>query len=199
MDDATNLDSLTERALGGDPDAQDALFEALYPPVRKHLSFVLGFGAGVDDAVQETMLEIHRSLPKFRRESSVTTWALRIATRTGRRRQKRERLRQAREPADDRIDLAVFDVDQAQVPELLFLARALATLSGKKREAFVLMALFELSASEAGRALGVSANTAASRFRHARAELERIYRRDKVMIFDEPGAAQATLGEEKKA
>ena len=50
--------------------------------------------------------------------------------------------------------------------------RALAALDPKKREAFVLMGIFELTAAEAGRALGTFANTAASRFRHARAELE---------------------------
>jgi DNA-directed RNA polymerase specialized sigma24 family protein len=56
--------------------------------------------------------------------------------------------------------------------ELRVLQRALSTLTARKRDAFVVMAIFELTADEAGRVLGTFANTAASRFRHARAELE---------------------------
>lgn len=67
------------------------------------------------------------------------------------------------------------------------LRRTLATLSPKKRDAFVLMAIFELSAEEAGRALGTFANTAASRFRHARAELEARFTK-----LDESLGARAT-------
>jgi DNA-directed RNA polymerase specialized sigma24 family protein len=69
------------------------------------------------------------------------------------------------------------------------LRRALAKLAPKKRDAFVLMAIFELTAAEAGRALGTFANTAASRFRHARAELAAIVSREK---FDEPVPLAAT-------
>jgi DNA-directed RNA polymerase specialized sigma24 family protein len=63
---------------------------------------------------------------------------------------------------------------------MVTLQRALADLTPAKRDAFVLMAIFELSAEEAGRALGTFANTAASRYRHAKAELEARFRK-----FDE--------------
>ncbi len=74
------------------------------------------------------------------------------------------------------IDPTVFDVEQSSAGELHMLSKAMARLSRKKREAFVLMALFELSASETGKILGTFANTAASRYRHARADLEEIYK-----------------------
>jgi DNA-directed RNA polymerase specialized sigma24 family protein len=67
------------------------------------------------------------------------------------------------------------------------LQRALAALSPKKRDAFVLMEIFELSQEEAGRVLGVPANTAASQCRHARAELHARFKR-----FDESPRSAAT-------
>ena len=59
----------------------------------------------------------------------------------------------------------------ARSGELLLLIQCLERLAPKKREAFILMAIFELSAREAADVLGTFANTAASRFRHARSEL----------------------------
>jgi DNA-directed RNA polymerase specialized sigma24 family protein len=55
--------------------------------------------------------------------------------------------------------------------ELELLIRALGRLKLKKRQAFVLMAILDYSAAEAGEILHISANTAASRCRHARQEL----------------------------
>jgi DNA-directed RNA polymerase specialized sigma24 family protein len=70
------------------------------------------------------------------------------------------------------------------------LQRALAALNPKKRSAFVLMEIFDLTAEEAGKALGVPANTAASQCRHARRELQAYLKK-----FDEswrPGPTGAT-------
>lgn len=165
----SDLIALAVRARSGDAGAHDALLRHLYAAVRKHVHFVLGSGALADDAVQEAMLAIHRALPRFRGEANPRTWALTIAARTAARLRRRDR----RYLLDDEAtEAAVFDTDLAGAAELVLLRRALASLPPKKRDAFVLMALFELTADEAGRALGTFANTAASRFRHARAELE---------------------------
>jgi RNA polymerase sigma-70 factor (ECF subfamily) len=147
---------------------RDELLRELYGPVRKHIYFLLGSSGLADDAVQETMIAIHRGLDGFRGEANPRTWALTIATRTALRMRKRE----ARYVATDEVDAAVFDVDTSAAAELVLLRRALATLDPKKRDAFVLMSIFELTAEEAGKALQTFANTAASRNRHARAELE---------------------------
>jgi RNA polymerase sigma-70 factor (ECF subfamily) len=132
---------------------------------------VLGGGALADDAVQDTMIALHRGLAGFRGDTaSPRTWALSIATRIAYRLRRKETRYQLVE--DGTVDVGVLDLEPAAAAELAVLQRALATLSPKKRHAFILMAIFELSAEEAGRALGTFANTAASRFRHARAELE---------------------------
>lgn len=160
--------ALVRAAQQGDRAAQQAVFEALYPVVRKHLTFQLGSAhEALEEAVQETMVSIFRHLAGFRGDAKITTWALTVAIREARRQSRRWRRHQM-----DHVDegIAGFSpappsATAAQVTTLL------GELKPKKREAFLLMELFELTAVEAGEVLGVSANTAASRCRHARQEL----------------------------
>lgn len=146
------------------------LLRELYPVVRKQIHFLIGHGAVADDAVQEAMIAIHRGLPKFRGEANVRTWAITIAIRTARRVRRKEMRMGLTD--DGNPEVAIFDTDQAGAAELVLMSRALGILTPKKREAFVLMGILELTAEEAGKALGTFANTAASRYRHACAELE---------------------------
>ncbi len=183
---AGELAALARRAQAGDGNARHGLLVELYGAVRKHIYLVLGPGAIADDAVQETMIALHRGLAGFRGDTaSPRSWALAIASRTAYRLRRREARYQLLD--EGTVDVGVFDLAPGEAAELTLLQRALATLSPKKRDAFVLMAIFELSAEEAGRALGTFANTAASRFRHARAELEARFTK-----FDEPVPLLAT-------
>lgn len=181
---AVDLAELARRARDGEDAARERLLRELYVVVRRHVYFTIGGGAVAEDAVQETMLALHRGLARFRGDASPRTWAIAIATRIARRLRRRE----ARHVATDDLDLEVFDVDQAAAAELVLLRRALARLGEKKREAFILMSLLELTAKEAGKALGTFANTAASRDRHARAELE-------ALLVDESAGVARTKGE----
>lgn len=168
---ADDLIALARRAQAGDDPARHELLVELYAAVRKHVYLVIGTGAIADDAVQDTMIALHRGLAAYRGDAaSPRTWALAIATRVAR----RVRRKEARYQLVDNgvVDAGVFDVGPGAAAELALLRRSLASLTPKKRDAFVLMAIFELTAEEAGRALGTFANTAASRARHARAELE---------------------------
>jgi RNA polymerase sigma-70 factor (ECF subfamily) len=158
---------LAAAAQAGDGASLDQLLRLLYAAVRKHVYFVIGGGALADDVVQETMIAVHRGLASFHGDASPRTWALTIATRTAR----RMRARDAHHVPTDELDLAVFDVDAPAAAEMILLRHALARLTPKKREAFILMSLFDLTADEAGEVLATFANTAASRDRHARAEL----------------------------
>ncbi|MGE0868645.1 MAG: RNA polymerase sigma factor [Kofleriaceae bacterium] len=167
---ASELVELARRAQAGDISARQQLLVELYRTVRKHMYLALGGGPLAEDAVQETMIAIHHGLERFRGDASPATWALSIAVRTAYRLRRKESRYQP--VPDNEIETAVFDLTPSHAAELVILRRALAKLAPKKRDAFVLMAIFELSAEEAGRALGTFANTAASRFRHARSELE---------------------------
>jgi RNA polymerase sigma-70 factor (ECF subfamily) len=155
----------------GDRNARDELLRYLYGAVRKHVYFTIGGGPLADDVVQETMIAIHRGLATFHGDAHPRTWALTIATRYAR----RMRAKDARHVPVDDLDVATFDVDETAAGEMVLLRRALARLSPKKREAFILISLLDLTAQEAGEVLSTFANTAASRDRHARAELAKYF------------------------
>jgi RNA polymerase sigma-70 factor (ECF subfamily) len=181
------LAALARHARAGDSGARHQLLVELYRAVRKHVFLLIANPAVADDAVQETMIALHRGLDGFRGDANPRTWALAIATRTALRLRRRESRYQI---TDDGVaDSAVFDLAPTEAAELQLLRKALAQLAPKKRDAFVLMAIFELTAEEAGEALGTFANTAASRYRHARAELEAQLRS---MKFDESVPVVAT-------
>jgi RNA polymerase sigma-70 factor (ECF subfamily) len=182
---AGEMVALARQAQAGDSQARHVLLVELYAAVRKHVYLVTGTGPLADDVVQETMIALHRGLAGFRGDASPRTWALTIATRTAYRLRRREARYEA--VNDSTIDVGVFDIAPIAAAELTLLRKALARLGAKKRDVFVLMAIFELSADEAARVLGTFANTAASRFRHARAELEAVLTR-----VDEPAAVRTT-------
>ena len=179
------LAALARQAQIGDPVAREQLLVELYEPIRKHIYLMLGSDALVEDAVQDTMTALYRGLAGFRGDTaSPKTWALAIATRVAHRLCAREARYQLVE--DGTADVGMFDLAPAAAAEFAMLQRALATLTPKKRDAFVLMAIFELSAEEAGEVLEIPANTAASQYRSARAELHARFKR-----FDEPVRAGA--------
>ncbi len=181
---AIELAELARQARNGDNSSRDRLLRELYAIVRKHIYFTIGGGSLAEDAVQETMIAIYRGLAAFRGEAHPRTWAITIATRIAHKLRRRE----ARQVPKDDLDLQVFDVDQAAAGEMVMLRRALARISDKKRDAFILMSILDLTAQEAGKVLGTFANTAASRDRHARAELE-------ALLVDESASLASTHGE----
>lgn len=167
---ARDLADLARRA-ATDATARDALLSELYTVVRKHVFFTIGGGPLAEDAVQETMIALYRGLPAFRGDASPRTWAITIATRTAIRTRKRE----SRHVPVEEVDAQILDRDPTAAAELVLLGRALDKLTEKKRDAFVVMSLLDLTADEAGAVLGIPANTAASRDRHARSELEALF------------------------
>lgn len=164
-------------AQAGDRRSLELVFGALYPLVRKQLYFQLGAGLReiFEEAVQESMVKIFRGLPTFRGDARITTWSLAIAIREGRRHARRWHSYTTVALEDWS---AVGFSDPAPSASATLLAQSLAALKPKKREAFILMHLFELTAAEAGQVLGVSGNTAASRSRHAMLELRRALVKD---------------------
>src|SRR5215475_8248079 len=88
---AEELGELVRCARTGDPAAGRALWMEIERAVRKHLTRMLGAGAIVDDAVQDTMIAVHRGFARFRGDTaSPRTWALAIATRVAGRLRRKE-------------------------------------------------------------------------------------------------------------
>lgn len=133
--------------------------------------------AAIDDALQDVFLVVHARLASFEGRSSLRTWTFGIARRVARDHRPSAR-REAEGLSADTLEglpdaattspLAALEAREvASVLESL-----LAGLPAKKRDAFVLVQLEQMSVLEAARALGVNCNTVSSRVRAARQELE---------------------------
>lgn len=158
----------------------DEPFEALY---REHFDALWRMARGlgvdsslIDDVVQETFLIAFRKLDGFEGRSSIKTWITGILVRVAakaRRRRRPDSLgeRSLEDPRPSPAELAI--AGQAQG----ILERLLTKLSEKNRTVWVLAELEQLSATQIGEALGISSNTASSRLRLARKQLERELRR----------------------
>jgi RNA polymerase sigma-70 factor (ECF subfamily) len=72
---------LVARCTAGEPSAQRELFERERSRVHALLYRVVGSNAHMDDLLQDTFLQVFRSLPTFRGESSLRTWIDRCAVR----------------------------------------------------------------------------------------------------------------------
>jgi len=173
-----------------DPSAQWPAGAAPLPDLatlfRTHFDFVwrvarsLGVPAsGVDDAVQDVFLTVHRRLSEFEGRASMRTWIYAITYRTAqnhRRRSQRQRCDALlEEPLADSPG-PVEQLDSARAGQ--FVMQFLEGVSGEKRDVFVLCVLEELSAPEVAEILGVKLNTIYSRLRLVRADfraaLERV-------------------------
>lgn len=157
---------------------------------RTHFDFVwrvarsLGVPAsGVDDAVQDVFLTVHRRLSEFEGRASMRTWIYAITYRTAqnhRRRSQRQRFDELLEEPLAESPGPGEQLDSARAGQ--FVMQFLEGVSAEKRDVFVLCVLEELSAPEVAEILGVKLNTVYSRLRLARADfraaLERIAARE---------------------
>jgi RNA polymerase sigma-70 factor (ECF subfamily) len=126
---------------------------------------VIRAAAAGDDQAFTTLMRVHRSLGRFRHEARFSTWLFRIARNAAVDEQRRTARQQ-------RIAEAVVrpgaTTDGSLGSEL---KAALATLSDRLREAFVLVEVFGLRYQDAADVLEVPTGTVKSRVFRARLEL----------------------------
>ena len=72
---------LAARCVSGDRAAQRALFARERRRIHSTLFRILGHSAHLDDLIQDAFVEVFRSLPGFRGESSLSTWVERCTVR----------------------------------------------------------------------------------------------------------------------
>ncbi|MBX3273235.1 MAG: RNA polymerase sigma factor [Sandaracinaceae bacterium] len=162
------LAELVERLRSRDDVVIDRVLRELVPEVRRWMLFHLGPRDDLDDAAQDALGEIAGALHRFEGRSSLATLARRITLRTSFRYYKRRREELAIEPSGG-------PDPERQVAARRALARlhvALAQLPERRRAAFVLCAVEELTPAEAADVLGVSANAMRSLVCRARQDLE---------------------------
>jgi RNA polymerase sigma-70 factor (ECF subfamily) len=118
---------LVAAAQGGDRFALDQLLRRHYDRIHAVCRRVAGSTRDADDACQEALIKIVRSLPRFDGRSSFGTWAYRIATNAAldelRKRERRPALHAVDQlPEDLRVAVVlrdVADLDYAEIAETL--------------------------------------------------------------------------------
>jgi RNA polymerase sigma-70 factor, ECF subfamily len=177
------MGSRTARAEKGTADGGAPVPLDLADLYEKHAVFVwrslrvLGVAPeGLEDAVQEVFLVVHRRLSEFEGRSSVRTWLYAIARRVA----GNARRGASRRGAPESLGPEVPDLRRADPRELAERAEAgrlvldlLADLTGQQREVFLLVEMEEMSVPEAAQALAINLNTCYSRLRAARSRFER--------------------------
>lgn len=134
--------------------------------------------AGIDDAVQDVFIVVHRRLAEFDGQSALSTWLFAIAYRVAcdhRRKHKRQSAHDSLE--SDAVQRASGDAPSPaesaeQAQRLRALHDALDALDDEKRALIVLAELEEQTVPQIAALTGTSVNTVYTRLRRARLELQ---------------------------
>jgi RNA polymerase sigma-70 factor (ECF subfamily) len=140
------------------------------------------------DALQEIFIQVDRSLPKFKGESSLYTWAFRLATNCCLNYKRRLGRTNGHAPLDEALRDAVLlpvarpgdDPDttcRARFRQQL-VEQALLKLPETQRSVLVLCDLEDMTAPETAAALQIGVNVVKSRLHRGRASLKRIVEKD---------------------
>lgn len=165
-------------ARAGDDRAFGALVERYEGAVAATAVGMLGSGDDADDVGQETFIRFHRSLDRFRGDSSLKTYLVHIAMNLSINalRSRRRSLLRFVSRDEHPIDLAeprMGPDGEVDANELQSLVRAAVVQLGEKHRSVVVLRLFQdYSTRETAQILGVPEGTVLSRLSRAMKELE---------------------------
>jgi RNA polymerase sigma-70 factor (ECF subfamily) len=197
---ATELDDaeLVRRCVSGDGPALRALFERERTRVHALLFRVIGSNFPIDDLAQEAFLEVFRSLPSFRRESSLRTWIDRCVVRVAYTYFRRK----ARTPAlveclpDNTASAAASAEERTALREAARrLYSELDRLEPKQRLAFTLFAIEDRPLREVAAIMECSVVTAKLRVWRARQAIEKRAKRDPLLAEFLAGPGEQAKGQ----
>jgi RNA polymerase sigma-70 factor (ECF subfamily) len=175
--------TLARRAAQGDRAAQHDVFRNLKSTVHATLYRVLGSNEHMEDLLQDTFIEIFRSLPSYRGESKLTTWAGPIAARVAFHCLRSKRMQNLKEPQRP-VALHVVGSPEDDAQHREGLKRVYALFRRMKPEQHVALALFMMdgrSIEEIATLTGVSRVAAKNRVSRARRKLWAAARKDHVL------------------
>ena len=178
-DSETSDPRLFERMRDGDMGALGILFDRYAQDVRRVIARLGVIAGDVDDLVQQTFLEAMRAAGQYDGRNHAKPWLAGIAVIMVRR-HRRSLGRLVKRLTEWGRESVV--EDQGPTPneayELSEMARraelALAKLSVKKREVFILVALEGLSGEQVATALSIPVATVWTRLHHARLDLREL-------------------------
>jgi len=177
---------LVARARVNEPEAMQALYQLHAAAVYRRLTHLLGADPEREDLMQEVFVDLFRQLDRYRGGASLRTYLLRIVSHKACD-HLRQRQRQRRVSADgapfqpgDEVDAGQLSSGApspeerlAHAQELALVEEALEKLTPKKRIAFLLRVVDNLSLKEIAEQVGATVFTVAQRLRHADRELHR--------------------------
>jgi RNA polymerase sigma-70 factor (ECF subfamily) len=158
----------------GEAAALGALFDRHRRTIHRFVARLVNNDRDVEDVVQQTFLEVHRSARKFGGRSTAKTWMLGIAANMVRHHVRSDlRRRAATERFGAELRPVATDLDR-QLEQRDLVARleaAIATLSNEQRVVFVMCDLEEVPGRDAAEILGVREGTLWWRLSEARRTL----------------------------
>jgi RNA polymerase sigma-70 factor (ECF subfamily) len=182
------------RQVAVDAQARELLAARLRPRVRRVASTLVRCADDADDATQVALVEILKAASTYRGESSLETWADRIAVRVAIRVAREHRLASVR--SDDAVSPDELHEPAAPPPLSESIPRPirayLDALPEARRTALVLRHALGHTVEEIAELTGVSVNTVKDRLLHARDQVRKMVRRDVAV-----GARAASREEEQ--
>jgi RNA polymerase sigma-70 factor (ECF subfamily) len=173
---------LVARCQARDPAALRALFDRQRSRVHRLLYRVVGANTQMDDLIQDTFLEVFRSLPGFRGESSVGTWIDRCAVRVAYSHFERRKRSPLLEPVPELSSGAPSPEERTSRRDAVRrLYAQLDRLDPRQRMAFTLFALEGRTLREIAAIMDCTIATAKIRAWRARRALERRAKEDPVL------------------
>jgi RNA polymerase sigma factor (sigma-70 family) len=157
------------------------IYDRYHACLYRFFSNATSYAADVDDLVQTTFLSAAKAASSFDGRESCRPWLLAIAAGTlfRRRRTLARWGRTLRDFALSQSDLHTATERRILAKdELNDVARALSTLSEKKRVVLLLAELEEMPCEEIARALDIPVGTVWTRLHHARRELQAQFERE---------------------
>jgi RNA polymerase sigma-70 factor (ECF subfamily) len=171
---AAGEDALVDHARRGDVDAFERLYHLHAGRVYALCLRLAGEPVEARELVQDTFIHAWEALPRFRGESSLTTWLHRIAVNAMLERRRRDRRRTARvalvEDEDDveSAPMAGGFVAPTDVATAIDLERAIAALPPGVRRAFVLHEVEGYTHDEVAGMTGLATGTLRAQLHRAR-------------------------------
>jgi RNA polymerase sigma-70 factor (ECF subfamily) len=173
------LTALAREALGKDPEKVRRFLDGITPTVRRTCRGVMGYAhPDLEDAIQESLIDLVRALPQFRFEADVSHYAAKIALRVAIAERRRDRARvesmrlfhqsvESRAPFSDAAGI-VADVECSWLTRLV-----VRKLKKPQTEAVLLRFFLGCSVEEIASITGVPMNTAKTRLRTGKDKLRR--------------------------
>jgi RNA polymerase sigma-70 factor (ECF subfamily) len=172
---------LLERVKNGDRRASSQLFRRHANDVYRRLTRLVGPDSEREDLVQEVFIAAFRGLQRFRGDASFATWLYKVAVNIAYRHLRRRKPRAL--DFDTALDQAIDPglSPEAETERRQQVKRALLLLeklSAKKRIAFVLREVEQLSLAEIAELVDSTPAAVGQRVKHAQLELEVLLARE---------------------